>query len=141
MRKTDLACLLIEFILALGIVNSDNLLYLANAYRNELYFNSPDLKNMNLSEMLKSEKKKLGLDNVKIILELEKDEDIGRFLGMKEGAYHIKINPDYSVSFALKHELFHLKRIHFKEYMNYPILDEFEEWMATSYAIQESQNP
>ena len=51
------------------------------------------------------------------------------------------INPRNLNSIALKQDLFNIKRMHSGEYMTYPILDRLEEFLATSYALEETQNP
>lgn len=88
------------------------------------------------------EKKKLGLDD--LIIHLEIDENTRSHCKKNEdGSFSAVFNPKKLNSIATKHELFHIKRMHKKKlnlkYLLLPFNAPYEEWLATSYAIKRTK--
>lgn len=146
MKKTGLfGILLIEFAVIFGFpILFNKSLSLANSYRNGMTIYSAPIYTSpkEIFKDFEKEKKKLALKDVTINLEIkDKTNFTARTWKIREDHYHMQVNPRYLNRLALRHDLFHVERMHSGKYMNYPILDGIEEWMATSYALEETQNP
>ncbi len=98
------------------------------------------------NEVLKSEfekeKKKLGLEHLCINIEIvDNPKFIGQCVPKDPNNYTIRIGKNYRTRGVLRHELYHLYRIH-NGYFNkmrdsrHPLMT-YEEWIATSYGLKE----
>ena len=126
----------------------------ANFKFNELVLEYPVYKSFKqLKEDVKKEKKKLGIEDVVLKLEFRpiKNNEFGsdmmtnvaHIICESNREYRIVINPKSANKLVVKHELFHAKRCSEGYGWRFlqPFLRNFEEFLATSYALEKTQNP
>jgi len=121
---------------------------ITNAARNtKLYKTQAYTSNEILRAEFEKEKKKRGLENLDIDLEIvdevndvNEPELIGRCVYTYGGDYIIRIGENYKTRGVLRHELFHAHRIytgHIKSArIRFNPLDTYEDWIATSYGLK-----
>ncbi len=122
-------------------------LYLTAKYINisrnrEIYLLNPIVYNSeeDFLQDLKQEKSKLGLDNIKISCENDKNIEGGHCFREGKEKYLIKFNPSHKSKKVLRHELYHIKK--YESFSLDDLLDGlffggYEEWRATNYSLQE----
>ena len=118
---------------------------ITNAARNtKLYKTQAYPSNEILRAEFEKEKKKRGLENLDIDLEVVDDVNEPDFIGQcvytYGGNYIIRIGENYKTRGVLRHELFHAHRIytgHIKsQRRRFKPQDTYEDWLATSYGLK-----
>ncbi len=118
---------------------------IATVTNNKKLYNTPKYSCIAaLTAGFEEEKKKLGLEDKTMYLEIVSDSKDSKFVGECQwdpnDDYTIRIGYDYMTKGVLKHEMFHAKRI--KEGKIKPsrlrliLQTNYEEWLATSYALK-----
>ncbi len=119
---------------------ADTGLYRINAERNRYYFSKSPVyaTREEFGREFQRERTALGLNEQHIdteFAERPENPDFKAEVRGKNGRYVITINSRYMSRFSLRHELFHLSRHVNGKLHYYPFSVYFEEWAATSYAI------
>ena len=92
-----------------------------------------------LENILSEEKEKLGLEHIDIDLKITDKVEVAEttfFRNPNKRNYFLNINPETKSRFAVRHELYHISCV--ESYGILRCLGSIEEWMATSYAIKET---
>ena len=111
-----------------------------NSCRNSWY--SRDVKNYNtlqeVEQDVKKEKEALGIEN--LVININVDNSFTGCRMNKDGSYTINFEPKRLNYLVLRHEFYHIKKMQEGSLIRYiPLIDEYGEWKATSYAIKRAQ--
>ena len=111
-----------------------------NSCRNNWYLR--DVKNYNTlqeaEQDVKKEKEALGIEN--LVINLNVDNSPTRCQKNKDGSYTINFKPKRLNYPVLRHELYHIKKLQEGSLIRHiPLIGEYEEWKATSYAVKRAQ--
>jgi len=142
LRKCIINTAIVLYVVFLTQVGFD----LATAIRNrKVYKTQAYSSQAELESAFEKEKKKLGLENLNINLEIVSDVNEPRLIG--ECVYYppgedytIRLNEKYKTREALRHELYHAHRIytgHIKgSARRIDPRFTYEDWIATSYGLK-----
>ena len=113
----------------------------ANSINKKLY-KTPAYSQENFEAAFKEEKKKLGLENLAINLEVVDDPNfVSRCWYYNPNKIEILVGKNYMKKGVLKHALYHANRMRngyiTKEREHWNPLHTLEDWKATSYALEE----
>jgi hypothetical protein len=132
------------FVIGGFILGADITAERINEIRNSDYISSPYTSKEEVEKDFYSEKKKLGLEGVPIYLNFINGQETAFMeVNNSRDKYWVSLNLYKSNRFVLRHEFCHVKSfksesISSKLYESgFPILRRYEEWKATSCALEE----